>query len=35
VLLADKFGVPTNASPDVWRAAVAEHEAQSAQFVES
>jgi len=30
VLLADEFGVPTNAPHEVWRAAVAEHEAQSA-----
>jgi hypothetical protein len=27
VLLADEFGVPTNAPQEVWRAAVAEHEA--------
>ena len=32
VLLADEFGVPTNAPHEVWRAAVAEHEAQSARL---
>ena len=32
VLLADEFGVPTNAPREVWRAAVAEHEAQSARL---
>lgn len=31
-LLADEFGVPTNAPQEVWRAAVAEHEAQSARL---
>ncbi len=35
VLLADEFGVPTNAPPEVWRAAVAEHEAQSARLFDS
>ena len=30
LLLADEFGVPTNAPHEVWRVAVAEHEAQSA-----
>ena len=34
VLLADEFGVPTNAPHEVWRAAVAEQEAQSAQLFE-
>ncbi len=34
VLLADEFGLPTNAPYEVWRAAVAEHEAQSAQLFE-
>ena len=32
VLLADEFGVPTNAPHEVWRAAVAEHEARSARL---
>jgi hypothetical protein len=32
VLLADEFGVPTKAPHEVWRAAVAEHEAQSARL---
>ena len=32
VLLADEFGVPTNAPHELWRAAVAEHEAQSARL---
>jgi len=32
VLLADEFGVPTNAPQEVWRAAVSEHEAQSARL---
>jgi len=32
VLLADEFRVPTNAPQEVWRAAVAEHEAQSARL---
>ena len=32
VLLADEFGVPTNAPYGVWRAAVAEHEARSARL---
>jgi hypothetical protein len=32
VLLADEFGVPTNAPHEVWRAAVAEHEAASARL---
>jgi hypothetical protein len=32
VLLADEFGVPTNAPQEVWRAAVAEHEARSARL---
>jgi hypothetical protein len=32
VLLADEFGVPTNAPREVWRAAVAEQEAQSARL---
>ena len=35
VLLADEFGVPTNAPHEVWRAAVAEHEAQSARLFDS
>jgi len=32
VLLADEFGVPTNAPHEVWRAAVAEHEVKSARL---
>ncbi|MEI6451879.1 MAG: hypothetical protein WCP98_18290 [Actinomycetes bacterium] len=32
LLLADEFGVPTSASHEVWRAAVAEHEARSARL---
>ena len=32
LLLADEFGVPTNAPHEVWRAAVAEHEARSARL---
>jgi hypothetical protein len=32
VLLADEFGVPTNAPHEVWRAAVAEHGAKSARL---
>jgi hypothetical protein len=32
VLLADEFGVPTNAPHEVWRTAVAEHEAKSARL---
>ena len=32
VLLADEFGVPTNAPHEVWRAALAEHEAQSVRL---
>jgi hypothetical protein len=32
VLLADEFGVPTNAPHEVWRAVVAEHEARSARL---
>jgi len=35
VLLADEFGVPTNAPHEVWRAAVAEHEAGSARLFDS
>ncbi|MCX6364290.1 MAG: hypothetical protein NTW58_09035 [Actinobacteria bacterium] len=35
VLLADEFGVPTNAPHEVWRAAVAEHEARSARLFDS
>ena len=35
VLLADEFGVPTNAPHEVWRAAVAEHEARSARHFDS
>jgi hypothetical protein len=35
VLLADEFGVPTNAPHEVWRGAVAEHEAQSARLFDS
>ena len=35
VLLADEFGVPTNAPHEVWRAAVAEHEAKSARLFDS
>ena len=35
VLLADEFGVPTNAPQEVWRDAVAEHEAQSARLFDS
>jgi hypothetical protein len=32
VLLADELGVPTNAPHEVWRAALAEHEAQSVRL---
>ena len=32
VLLANEFGVPTNAPHNVWRTAVAEHEAKSARL---
>jgi len=32
LLLADEFRVPTNAPQEVWRAAVAEHEARSARL---
>ena len=35
VLLADDFGVPTNAPHEVWRATVAEHEAKSARLFDS
>ena len=35
VLLADDFGVPTNAPHEVWRATVAEHEAKSARMFDS
>ena len=35
VLLADEFGVPTNAPHEVWRAAVAEHEAESTWLFDS
>ena len=35
VLLADEFGVPTNAPHAVWRTAVAEHEARSARLFDS
>jgi len=35
VLLADEFGLPTNAPHEVWRAAVAEHEAKSARLFDS